>query len=228
MAKEHSQAANGRKLPLKVWDLPTRLFHWLLVAGVAAAWVTMENGWMETHALVGQLILVLIAFRLIWGIVGSETAQFWNFIRGPKSVIAYARGLLRGTSPRSIGHNPLGACMVIVLLAIVALQASLGLFANDDIFFEGPLFHLVDKSFSDTLTGYHHLLFDFILLAVGLHVAAALFYLVVKRENLIGAMITGRKWWPQPLPRVRFTPVWAAIPALTIAGAGVWAALTYL
>ena len=113
-------------------------------------------------------------------------------------------------------------------IVLLATQAVLGLMGNDDILFEGPLFNLVGKEWSDTLTGYHHLLFNGILVAVILHVCAALFYLVIKRENLIGAMITGIKWWPAPRPVIRMTPAWLAIPALAAAAALVWAAVTYL
>lgn len=217
-----------RLRPLKVWDLPTRLFHWVLVVLVAGAWYTGENGPIEWHARFGQAILALVVYRIIWGIIGSSTAQFWNFIRGPKAVLAYAKGLLTGKGSEPVGHNPLGACMIIALLVILATQASFGLMSNDDIFFEGPLFNLVGKEMSDTLTGLHVLLFNIILAAVCIHIVAALLYLLLKRENLIGAMITGVKWWPEPLPEVRLTPAWLAVPVLAVSAALVWAAATYL
>lgn len=221
-------AAKGRMLPLKVWDLPTRVFHWTLVLLVAGAWLTVETGRMEWHAWIGQAILTLVVYRIIWGIVGSETVQFWNFIRGPKAIFAYAKGLIIGQHREPVGHNPLGACMIVALLLLLAVQASLGLTANDDIFFEGPLFNLVGKDWSDRLTGIHQLLFNIILAAVIIHVVAVVLYLAVKRENLIGAMITGVKWWPEPLPQIRMTPVWLALPAVAAAAAVVWAAVTYL
>jgi cytochrome b len=213
---------------LKVWDIPTRVFHWTFVALIIAAWATSEFGWIEWHAWIGQALLALVVYRILWGIMGSETAQFWNFVKGPKAAIAYARGLLAGHTPPSIGHNPLGALMILALLGLVALQAILGLFANDDIYFEGPLRHLVSKATSDTLTGLHHLLFDAIWLAAAAHIGAALFYLFIKRENLIRPMITGVKDWAKPHPKLRFTPAWLAIPALAAAAALVWAAVTYL
>ncbi len=228
MTHPEKTAAKGRLLPLKVWDVPTRLFHWTLVLLVAGAWITVEIGRMEWHAWIGQAILALVIYRIIWGIIGSETAQFWNFIRGPKAVFAYAKGLVARHHREPLGHNPLGALMVVALLLLLAVQASLGLTANDDIFFEGPLFNLVGKDLSDWLTGIHHLLFNVILAAVIVHVAAVGLYLVVKRENLIGPMITGVKWWPAPLPRIRMTPGWWALPALAVAAAVVWAAVTYL
>ena len=220
-AKPHHSA-------LRVWDLPTRVFHWLLVGLIIAAWLTSEFGWIEWHARIGQSALALIIYRLIWGVIGSQTAQFWNFIRGPAVALAYAKGLVAGKAPPSVGHNPLGALMILALLGLVALQVVFGLFANDDIYFEGPLRHLVSKDVSDMLTGLHGLVFNLILAAVALHVSAALFYLVVKRENLIRATITGTKPWPEPHPRLRFTPAVLAIPALAAAAALVWAAVTYL
>lgn len=218
----------ARWMPLKVWDLPTRLFHWILAALVLGAWITIEFGMIEWHSWIGQAILVLLVYRLIWGIVGSETAQFWQFVRGPKAVLNYARGLLTGSGGRTTGHNPLGACMVVLMLLLLAAQAVLGLMSNDDIFFEGPLFNFAGKELSDRLTSIHHLLFNVVVAAVVIHVAAALFYLLVKKENLIGAMITGTKWWQEPLPSIRMTPAWLALPVLAIAAGIVWAVLTYL
>lgn len=228
MAKSERARSSTRLRPLKVWDLPTRLFHWVLVALVAGAWYTAEFGPMEWHARIGQAILALVIYRIIWGIIGSETAQFWNFIRGPVTVLRYAKGLFTGLAKEPVGHNPLGACMIVALLLILATQAVFGLMSNDDIFFEGPLFNLVGKEWSDTLTGYHHLLFNVILAAAALHVAAALFYLIFKKENLIGAMITGIKWWPSPLPKLRMTPAWAALPALALGSGAVWVLVTYV
>lgn len=218
----------ARWMPLKVWDLPTRLFHWLLAALVLAAWLTIEFGMIEWHSWIGQAILVLLVYRLIWGIVGSETAQFWHFVRSPKAVLGYAKGLLTGKGGRTVGHNPLGGLAVLLMLALLTVQAILGLMSNDDIFFEGPLFNLAGKELSDRLTSIHHLLFNVVVTVVAIHVAAALFYLIVKKENLIGAMITGTKWWQEPLPSIRMTPAWLALPVLAIAAGIVWAALTYL
>jgi cytochrome b len=214
---------------LKVWDIPTRIFHWTLVTLIVAAWITSEFGWMEWHAWVGQTVLALVIYRVFWGIVGSETAQFGNFIKGPAAVLAYARSLVGGAPiPPSVGHNPLGALMIRALLGLVALQATLGLFSNDDIVFDGPLTHLVDKATSDSLTGWHETVFNLILLAAAIHIAAAIYYLLFKGENLIGAMITGAKDWQQPHPKLRFTPAWVALPVLAAAAALVWAAVTYL
>lgn len=224
------KSSSGRSIrsPVRIWDLPTRVFHWVLVALLAAAWYTAEEGPIEWHAWIGQTLLALIVYRVIWGIVGSETARFGHFVKGPKAVLNYLKGLFSRQTPPAAGHNPLGGLMVIVLLGLIAAQATLGLFANDDIYFDGPLRHMVSKSLSDTLTGLHHQIFDFILIAAAIHVAAALFYLVFKRENLIRAMVTGKKELPPPDPRLRFTPSWLAILALAAAAALVWAAVTYL
>lgn len=215
-------------LPLKVWDLPVRLFHWCLVVLIIAAWLTAEYSEMEWHARIGQAILTLIVFRIFWGIFGSQTAQFWNFVKGPFAVIAYAKSLVTGKDAPTMGHNPLGACMIVGFLVLIGAQSVFGLFANDDIFFEGPLFHLVDKETSDSLTGLHHLVFNLILICAAIHIAAALFYLIFKRDNLIGPMITGTRWWPAPLPQLRRTPNVVALVLLAGAAALVWAAVNKL
>ncbi|MCA8929288.1 MAG: cytochrome b/b6 domain-containing protein [Alphaproteobacteria bacterium] len=227
-AQREPASRQSVRSPLRVWDLPTRAFHWSLVVLIGAAWFTAENGFIEWHAWIGQALLALMIYRLIWGLIGSQTAQFWDFFKGVAAAKAYARGLLHGKLQETVGHNPLGGLMVLLLLGLVTAQAVLGLFANDDIYFDGPLTHLVSKGFSDTLTGLHGLVFNLILAAALVHIGAVLFYLVVKRENLIRAMVTGYKSWVEPHPHVRFTPAWVALPALAVAAALVWAAVNYL
>lgn len=227
-AEPKPSPARSARSALRVWDLPTRVFHWVLVALLLAAWFTAEEGPIEWHAWIGQTLLALVIYRIIWGLIGSQTAQFWNFVKGPAAIWRYARSLIAGKPAQTVGHNPVGGLMVLVLLGLVAAQATLGLFANDDIYFDGPLRHLVSKDLSDTMTGLHETVFNILLVAAAIHIAAALFYLVFKRENLIRAMITGKKPWPEPHPRLRFTPAWVALLALAAAAALVWAAVTYL
>ena len=180
----------SRKHSIRVWDLPTRLFHWLLVALMVAAFVTGQLGGdlMPWHGRLGLAVIGLLVFRLIWGFVGSTHARFTNFFPRPATVAAYLRGQWRG-----LGHNPLGALSVFGLLAIVAIQALTGLFANDDIAFQGPLAVLVAGDTSLWLTSIHRIMVNLLLLLVGLHVAAVLFYTWVKRDNLVLPMITGTK-----------------------------------
>ena len=175
---------------VRVWDLPLRLFHWLLVAAVAAAILTGQVGGnlMVWHGRLGILITGLLGFRLAWGLVGSTHSRFASFVRGPAAIAAYLRGQWHG-----LGHNPLGALSVLGLLTVLGLQAAGGLFANDDIAFQGPLSGLVSKDTSDWMAGLHRKGFWLVLALVVLHVAAIVFYTRVKGEKLVGAMLNGRK-----------------------------------
>ena len=183
-------ATAASKRTIRLWDLPLRLFHWLLVAAVTFAIVTAKVGgeWMAWHGRAGVFIAGLLGFRLAWGIVGSSPARFASFAPRPASLRAYLRGRWRG-----LGHNPLGACSVLLLLSLLIAQVVTGLLANDDIDFEGPWFNAVDKDWSDKITGWHHLLSNILLIFIGLHVAALVFYLLVRKTNLIGPMLSGKK-----------------------------------
>lgn len=178
----------------RVWDLPTRLFHWALAAGIVVAVVSGKVGGdlIEWHGRSGLFILGLIIFRVVWGFIGSATARFANFIRGPGAIRAYLKGEWQG-----IGHNPLGALAVLALLAVSAAQVFSGLFANDDITFQGPLAALISKEASDRARALHSLIFYGLLGIVGLHLAAIAFYTRVKRESLVKPMLTG---WKERVP----------------------------
>jgi cytochrome b len=175
-----------------IWDLPVRLFHWLLVACVAGSWVTHYAGvqWFPWHRRCGYAVLVLVAFRVVWGFVGTFHARFGNFLRGPRAIFGYMRG--GGVAP-SPGHNPLGALSVVVLLALLLFQAFSGLFSNDEIANAGPFYGWVTHAQSNRLTGLHHANSELLLVFIGLHVAAVLWYTVVRRQSLIRSMISGRK-----------------------------------
>jgi len=173
---------------VKLWDLPTRLFHWLLVILIIAAVITAKIGGnaMNWHGGIGVSILGLLAFRLVWGFIGSDHARFASFWPRLSSVSAYLQGTWRG-----IGHNPLGAFSVLALLALIGLQVVTGLFSNDDIAFNGPLSSLVNKELSDKLTGIHKVSINVLMALIVLHLAAIAFYAFVKKENLVKPMITG-------------------------------------
>lgn len=175
---------------VRVWDLPLRIFHWLLVVAIVSAVVSGQIGGnlMTWHGRIGILIAGLLGFRLAWGVVGSTHSRFASFVRGPGAILAYLRGDWGG-----LGHNPLGALSVIGLIGVVALQTIGGLFGNDDIAFQGPLYNLVSKETSDWITGLHHKGFWLVGLLVTLHLAAIAFYTKVKKEPLVGPMLTGRK-----------------------------------
>lgn len=190
-----SASENSANSHVHVWDLPTRIFHWLLVISFIAAYVTnwMGVSYFTYHLWSGYFVTVLIGFRILWGLFGTHHAQFVNFVRHPLESFRYAASLAKNKAPSYPGHNPLGALMVLLLLSVALIQAVTGLFANDEIFNAGPLYGYISNELSLKLTGIHKDLFYWILAAIAVHVSAVLFYVFVKRENLIKAMITGKK-----------------------------------
>jgi len=209
---------------IKVWDLPTRLFHWSLVILFGISWASIElvDNAFNIHMYSGYAILVLVLFRLLWGIFGSTTARFASFVRGVRTTIKYAATAMQLKPGNQIGHNPLGGWMILFMLGLLLFQAVTGLFANDDIINEGPLVHWISKDLSDILSGLHEGAFNFLLALIGLHIAAVLFYRFFKRENLITPMITGNKSVSgKATPDLRFTSTWIALLLLGIAVAGV-------
>jgi len=178
----------------KVWDLPTRLVHWLFLACVTFSWWSVENKQLEWHVWSGLTLLGLLVFRIYWGFAGPETARFSHFVKGPAAVVGYLGKLFKPNYRAAFGHNPLGALSVIALLLALVTQVGLGLFATDtDYLYSGPLNHLVDGDTADELTDWHEDFFNVLLALIGLHLAAIAFYLVAKRINLIGPMLTGRR-----------------------------------
>jgi cytochrome b len=211
-----------------VWDLPLRICHWALVVTVCGAFVTHWADAFGWHARFGYATLVLVAFRIAWGVVGPAHARFADFVRGPRAAWTYARGLFaRTTAPGALvaGHNALGGWMVLLLLAALLAQASSGLFANDEIANSGPLYGWIDAARSKALTRLHRQLSDLIMIAVGLHVAAAFWYLLVRRENLIGAMVTGYKAGLPPGVAIASQRIVLAIVLVGLAALALWAAI---
>lgn len=182
--------AENPALAVPVWDLPVRLFHWLLVALIGFSWWSAENDRIEWHIWSGIGVLTLLIFRLLWGFFGSSTARFASFVRGPRTIGNYVRdpGGWRG-----IGHNPIGAFSVVVLLLTIAVQVGLGLISIDeDGIIGGPLVSLVSFDLSEQAREWHALFFNALLILIFLHVAAIAYYRVFKRKRLVGPMITGR------------------------------------
>jgi cytochrome b len=206
-----------------VWDLPTRLFHWLLVLCVAVSVVTGSIGGllMRYHEWCGVTILVLVLFRLVWGIVGGRHNRFAAFVAGPLVVLDYARDLFGKAHQPYLGHNPLGGWSILAMLAALCVQAGTGLFANDDILTEGPLAQLISKGLSDFLTRIHLINKSLLLLLVGVHILAVIFYFLVKHENLLTPMITGVKKWPQASSDTENSVVKAAV-ILTVLALGAY------
>jgi cytochrome b len=208
-----------------VWDLPVRLFHWALVVLVIsqAATALIGGNAMEYHALGGYAILALVIFRIVWGFVGGTHARFGDFVRGPARVMRYARALFGGAHVRHLGHNPLGGWSVLLMLASLLTQALSGLFADDEVLTQGPLAKHVSDEISSLATRIHDVNALLLLALIGLHVAAVLFHLLAKKDNLIKPMLTGRKLvLPPPVHPSRYgNPILAAI-LLTCAGLGVF------
>lgn len=178
-----------------VWDLPVRLMHWMLALAVGAAWASghAQGAWFSVHLACGYTTLVIVVTRIIWGFVGTRHARFANFLQAPHAIGLYTRKMLQGEAENTVGHNPLGALMVLLLLALLLAQAITGLFSNDQVSDVGPLFGYVGVHTSDRLTGIHRTLSTVILASAFLHIAAALGYWSLKRQNLMWPMLTGRK-----------------------------------
>ena len=198
-----------------VWDLPTRLFHWSLVALIGFSWWAAKQDELELHMWSGYAILTLLLFRLLWGLFGSSTARFRNFIRGPAAVLGYVRDV---GGWRAVGHTPLGALSVIALLGLIALQVASGLLnSDDDGMVEGPMAPLVGFGVSDAAHEVHDMVFDVLLVFIGLHVAAVLAYRLFLGKKLIGPMVTGRAALDPEVEPMRPGRGWVALLCLVAA-----------
>lgn len=201
--------------PVAAWDVPVRIFHWtlaLLMVFSVATGLTGGNA-MVWHMRSGYAILTLVVFRVLWGFVGSTTARFSDFLYGPRRALAFVRDILGRRPAHYLGHNPVGGWMVLALLVLILAQAGTGLFSNDDISTEGPLYRYVSKEFSDQLTGLHKLNVKILYVLVALHIAAVLYHLLWRGENLVRAMFTGYKETPAGAPgkAARFSNSWLAL-----------------
>ena len=203
-----------------IWDIPTRLFHWLLVAGLVMQYITAEwlDDAMQWHFYIGYSVLGLVIFRLAWGIVGPRYARFSAFVTGPVRVWEYATTILNPQATAHAGHNPLGGWVVILMLAAVTTQAVSGLFLTDDVFLDGPWRAAVDESVRDVMNTLHHTVFDGLVWLIGLHIIAIVFYTYVKKQSLIPAMIHGRK--KTEAPPIRSSQLLLAV-ILALLAAGV-------
>jgi len=200
--------------PVRIWDLPTRVFHWALVLLIPALWWTGEEHLHDLHFLLGEVTLGLLLFRLFWGLFGSSTARFAGFVRGPRAILAY----LRGDRPAGIGHNPLGALSVLALLFLLANVVGLGLFATDEDGLDpAPLAHLVSYDSARILTERHEQVFWILVGFIVLHLAAILYYLLAKRDNLVAPMVTGRREMPEDGGEMTGAPLWRFLLAAILA-----------
>lgn len=217
---------------VRVWDLPVRLFHWTLVILMVVSYFSGRAGgdWMKLHFWSGYAILTLILFRIAWGFIGSTTARFSDFVKGPAAWFGYLRRLLTGQKTYEAGHNPVGGMMVVILILAVLAQAGAGLFSADTDLgtVNGPLANAIADKWVDRLTSFHKFWVNVLICLVALHVLAAVTYLVWKRQNLIGAMFTGRKPLAdvaqagKPAPTLRFAAPRLAVSLLIAAAAIVY------
>jgi cytochrome b len=183
-----------RRVP--VWDLPTRLFHWLTVVLVAAAYLTQRENWMLAHVRIGETLLALVLFRILWGCFGSETARFSRFVASPGKALGHLRHLLRREPDVQVGHNAAGGWMVLLLLALLLLVTLTGLYDNNDIADEGPLSEIVPAKIANAIASLHAFGWDALAAAVVLHICAIAVYAIAKGHNLVGPMVSGKKRLP--------------------------------
>lgn len=184
---------NSKKI--KVWDLPTRLFHWILVIAFAvssySAFQDKFGDFAAIHLWSGFIVLALVSWRILWGLFGSETSRFSSFMKSPKAALAYSKTLGSKEKSDEVGHNPLGGYSVLLMVLLLLAQAALGLFASDGMFFEGPLSHMSENT-SD-ITELHETLGYILFGVIGLHILMIIYYALRKRSNLLLPMITGKK-----------------------------------
>jgi cytochrome b len=182
----------------RVWDLPVRVCHWLIVGLFIAQWASAE--WLDTkielHAKIGYVFIAVVIFRIIWGFLGTYYARFKTFLYRPSRIVRYARNIFKPSAPVYLSHNPLGGVMVILLLFLLLLQGISGLFMTDDIFFDAPYHHSIPSSIQALISSVHHYTFFVLKILIALHILAVFLYVVVKKQALITAMVTGKKRTP--------------------------------
>jgi cytochrome b len=186
-----------------VWDIPIRVFHWLIVALVAAAYATWRLNWMVLHGWVGDAVLTLLLFRLLWGFLGSETARFSRFLTSPQIVVQHLKHAFRREPDRQVGHNPAGGWMVLLLLALLLVETLTGLYVANDIADEGPLTEVVPAWAANAIAASHAILWGALMAAIVLHVLAIAGFAAIKGQNLLRPMITGTKVLPASTPAPR-------------------------
>lgn len=184
---------NNEKSKVKVWDIYIRTFHWLLLICILVSFISVRLDEMDIHFISGHCILALIIFRLIWGVVGSSTALFSNFIKGPGTILGYLKNPDSEKFRRMIGHSPIAALSVIAMLVVISVQVGTGLISDDEILLQGPLAKYVSGDMSYQATTYHGINAKLIIGLIVLHLAAITFYRFIKKDDIVKPMITGRK-----------------------------------
>ena len=201
-----------------VWDLPTRLFHWGFVLSIIGSYISGERGALEAHELFGLAACGLLVFRLIWGVVGHETARFKNFLRGPKVIWSYLMQVIFRKAEQHEGHNPLGALSVIALLCVMGAMSISGLWTGDDILYEAPLTILAPE-LAAPMGAWHQRLHVLVIPLVALHVLALLAHRLWLKEKLVSRMVTGGTSEHAVQPSAKRTQAGLALLALCVSGA---------
>jgi cytochrome b len=208
------------RVPVRTWDIPTRLVHWGIVLGVAGSWWTGETSRMEWHRWIGYGLLGLVIFRVYWGFFGGSTARFRQFLRGPGTIGTY----IKGGWNVAAGHNPLGAISVILLLVLLGLQIGLGLIAVDvDGIESGPLSIYVSFETGRAAAHWHETIFNALMVLVIVHIAAIIYYRLVKKESLVAAMFHGTRDYPREVPALEPASKLSFIVGVAISAALTWA-----
>jgi cytochrome b len=199
-----------------LWDVPTRLFHWLLVGCVALSWWSAEMEYYAVHEWSGYTVIVLVVSRIVWGLIGSRHARFTDFLVGP----ARLRDYLQGRPAASAGHNPLGGWSVLLLLTLLLLQAGSGLFNSDDVLFQGPLYYWGSDAFRDAMGVVHEMAFNGLLALISLHILAVLYHQLRLREKLLQAMLCGSAEGREG--REAPVPAWRAALIVVLVALALW------
>ena len=203
-----------------VWDLPTRLFHWVLVACVCLSWWSGEQGDFDYHAWSGYTVIVLVTFRILWGFIGSQHSRFTDFVRGPGVVLDY----IRGRRETGNGHSPLAGWSVLMLLVLLFVQALSGLFNSDDLMFQGPFYYGAGGEFRDFMGVVHEWLFYVLAGFIALHLLAVFYHQVFKKLPLVQAMIKGRADGREGEKAP--APLWLALLMVLLSACLLWGAVS--
>jgi cytochrome b len=214
-------------LLMRVWDAPTRLFHWTIVILIAVSYFSMKFDYIQVHYLSGYTMMALLLFRLCWGLFGSETSRFRQFMCSPLAGFRHLGDFTKREPDREVGHNAAGGWMVLVMLLVLAVQVGTGLFAGDPVEGGGPFVDQIAKAPQKLLSNIHAINFNIILGMIALHVVAIMAYAVAKRHDLVRPMITGKKRLPANTRQPRFASPVLAAAILAGAGIFVWALVRF-
>ncbi len=214
-------------LLMRVWDVPTRLFHWAIVLLLITSYISVQTDHMTIHFWSGYTLITLLLFRIVWGLVGSETSRFRQFLRSPAAAFAHLASFGRREPDSEIGHNAAGGWMVLIMLIALIVQVTTGLFAGDPVEGGGPFVEQLAAPTQKLLDRIHSFNFNIILGLVGLHILAIVAYAAIKRHDLVRPMVTGKKRLPATMRQPRFASPLLAAAILAVAAAFVWGLIRF-